>query len=95
MTDRELLEKAAKAAGIDFEWLDDELMVHRATGQRWSSLDDDGDAIRLAVMLEMLVDFMDSRVIAGENIPEIVIDFEDGDYRRAITRAAAAIGETK
>jgi hypothetical protein len=35
---------------------------------------------------------MDGRVIAGV-MSEVVIDFEDEDYRRAIVRAAAAIGK--
>jgi hypothetical protein len=76
MTDRELLELAAKAVRIE---------------RQWNPIFDDGDALRLAAKLAMCVDFMDGRVIAGE-LSEVVIDFEDEDYRRAIVRAAAEIG---
>lgn len=58
----------------------------------WNPLTDDGDALRLAAKLAMCVDFMDGRVIAGER-SEVVIDFEDEDYRLAIVRAAAEIGK--
>jgi hypothetical protein len=43
MTDRELLELAAKAAGIDAVDI----------GYEWNPLIDDGDALRLAVKLNM------------------------------------------
>lgn len=57
MTDRELLELAAKAAGIEGEY------EHRLTGHGiafpnvsatlWNPLTDDGDALRLAVKLHI------------------------------------------
>jgi hypothetical protein len=57
MTDRELLEAAAKAAGIEFAgygadgktgWRKDG--IHNA---RWNPLTDDGDALRVVVALEL------------------------------------------
>jgi hypothetical protein len=67
MTDKELLEKAAKAAGIDFRR---GTLPHQAgmlfvscgngdglvTGREWNPLTDDGDALRLAVKLRFSVD---------------------------------------
>ena len=63
MTDRELLEFAAKAAGftleyIGIEWVGnpDELMpiyYEGKTYHSWNPRDDDGDALRLAVKLNM------------------------------------------
>ena len=67
MSDRELLELAAKAAGIDYKhdnadwkhddhcafWDYDDLCT---CGARWNPLTDDGDALRLAVKLRMRVD---------------------------------------
>lgn len=57
-TDRELLEMAAKAAGLECEWDDDGETLVRAIPWRnyvnyepWSPLTDDGDALRLAVKL--------------------------------------------
>jgi hypothetical protein len=60
MTDKELLEKAAKAAGIEYDknvkydfglWL----VIHEEptefTRRGWNPLTDDGDALRLAVKL--------------------------------------------
>ena len=96
MTDKELLEAAAKAAGIEYDFCRPELggcKVRKGlTSGWWSPLTDDGDALRLAVKLEMLVDFMQLRVVAGWRTPEVCIDFEEGEYCRAIVRAAAAIG---
>lgn len=114
MSDRELLELAAKAAGIDYKhdnwdwkhedhcafWSYDDLCT---CGARWNPLDDDGDALRLAVKLGLDVEmhggnsthpyvcaFDCERNIAEEVQPE------DGDpyaaTRRAIVRAAAEIG---
>jgi hypothetical protein len=46
-TDRELLELAAKAAGIDGFWSEGYLSFIKRSGGSWSPLDDDGDALRL------------------------------------------------
>jgi hypothetical protein len=65
MTDRELLEAAAKAAGIDWQnWT--QMRYLGEDGQPepglrdwpydWNPLTDDGDALRLAVKLAMNVD---------------------------------------
>ena len=94
MTDREqyLLKLAAKV-GVSPDWDHAPYIVSDAGDSRpwWNPLTDDGDALRLAAKLAMCVDFMDGRVIAGE-LSEVVIDFEDEDYRLAIVRAAAEIG---
>ena len=83
MTDRELLELAAKAAGIEdiSYYLDDFL---------WNPLTDDGDALRLAVKLNLLYGKVFVRNVADNH--------EDGDdiyaaTRRAIVLAAAEIGK--
>jgi hypothetical protein len=87
----ELLELAAKAAGLSF-WQENS----------WNPLDDDGDALRLAVKLRIDVFFHASRVeghVAGGRIPPVRAiereDYGDDPYaatRRAIVRAAAEIG---
>jgi hypothetical protein len=134
MTDRELLELAAKAAG----WIGwrskhgywnindpdgtaqtcctDWPIYSASTGERlleptfadalseagWNPLDDDGDALRLAVNLGFgisiplankrtdVVCFSDSRVSAIEAHGD-----PHASTRRAIVRAAAAIGASK
>lgn len=65
--DRELLELAAKAAGIRLEWVHDapkELVVHWSGNPEdggeirdydWNPLTDDGDALRLAVKLRLRI----------------------------------------
>ncbi len=59
MTDRELLELAAKAAGIKVKgYFEDEptLLIKpgiRLPPARWNPLTDDGDALRLAVKLKI------------------------------------------
>ena len=90
-TDRELLEFAARAAGIEhvtpmmIEW------------GKWNPLESDRYALRLAVRLSMLVDVTAFSVTAIVNGAIIAKEKHDGDpyaaTRRAIVRAAAAIGE--
>lgn len=53
MTDHELLEAAARAVGMDFEWPDEELIVHRLTGQAWNPLTDRSDNLELLTALEI------------------------------------------
>ena len=106
MTDRELLEKAAKAAGL--------AVIIPAAHQRglwikgledeWNPLTDDGDALRLAVKLDMSI-VMFSIFVRVDTVDytDITVDYTDiyEEYgtdryaatRRAIVRAAAQIGE--
>jgi hypothetical protein len=51
MTDRELLEKAAKAAGVLLEGVETDGRGVTIRGTYWQPLHDDGDALRLAVKL--------------------------------------------
>lgn len=102
MTDRELLEKAAKAAGIDVEWLLDfenkEYLHNWEDGCVWNPLTDDGDALRLAVKLRMDIVHFSDLVRADVNGLEDCHEQNGIDpyaaTRRAIVRAAAAIGES-
>ena len=102
MTDCELLELAAKAAGLEMRWGRDwhntgaPLIGALANPADWNPLTDDGDALRLAVKLEIELWFGNG----GLNAAGMSMDIEE-DYgedpaaatRRAIVRAAAAIGE--
>ena len=54
MTDQELLELAAKAAGIDFDG-HSFIKRDRYSAAVWEPLHDDGDALRLAVKLGMTI----------------------------------------
>ena len=62
MTDREMLELAAKAAGFnDAEWAAEQACISTLQQKRgfkffWNPLTDDGDALRLAVKLFLFVD---------------------------------------
>ena len=62
MTDRELLELAAKAAGLEMRWGRDwhntgaPLIGALANPADWNPLTDDGDALRLAVKLRLSID---------------------------------------
>lgn len=101
MTDMELLELAAKAAGIELTWQirNDEFVYN------WNPLTDDGDALRLAVKLDMDVVFDFDRVMAvhgdgdGTCITEYFYELPNptdiyAATRRAIVRAAAKIGKS-
>jgi hypothetical protein len=95
MTDKELLEMAAKAAGVEckktpigFYLLDED--------RNWNPLTDDGDALRLAVKLNIDVfGASDCRVCEWDD--GVVTEQSNNDpytaTRRAITRAAAEIGK--
>jgi hypothetical protein len=101
--DRELLELAAKAAGIEINWFKWE----RLTGQ-WNPLVDDGDALRLAAKCEIDIefDYIDYPKVTAWYCLDYdkhdglwsKVDEPVGDRcaatRRAITRAAAEIGKS-
>lgn len=110
MNDRELLELAAKAAGIDLEWFDGsnnetaDAAIHN--GEYWNPLIDDGDALRLAVKLRIIITFTSAAgpgVSAGqrmgpfsnERLPDRIFGLHEdcAATRRAIVRAAAEIGK--
>ncbi len=112
-TDRALLEAAAKAAGIKLLPAPDG-SLRNCTGMHpeqnimaapyWSPLTDDGDALRLAVALQLspLVyrsRRMSSCVVPLDGVPSCQEPWgHDGDCaatRRAIVRAAAAVGAGK
>lgn len=91
-TDRELLELAAKAAGI---YLTIEYLGHEKYKPDWNPLTDDGDALRLAVELDIdIVHAYGTRTAAGETTAGYSADGQDNyaATRRAIVRAAAEIG---
>ena len=110
MTDRELLEAAAKACGIDgaygvasddyyYDGNVEGILTILPDGQSyvWNPLTDDGDALRLAVKLELQLDLRHSfHTVRIYGAADGRID-ESGDplaaTRRAIVRAAAAIGK--
>jgi hypothetical protein len=91
MIDRELLELAAKAAGIEV-WFDDNGTPWVDGDKRvWNPLTDDGDALRLAVQINTL------------DLLSVLDNYGDADLynkdpqaatRRAIVRAAAEIGRS-
>jgi hypothetical protein len=104
MTDRELLELAADAAGLQYD-----PTVRYAVGlfvvpegascqgdlKRWNPLADDGDALRLAVKLELTIWFGANYVIVG-GVQEPTVNNAGDPYaavRHAIVRAAAEIGK--
>jgi hypothetical protein len=99
MTDRELLELAAKAAGYQYLWNIDSLLIKGLEGH-WNPLTDDGDALRLAVKLRMVLDTSTGDDIHvqypfGTNYYPLCEEGDPDPYaatRRAIVRAAAEIG---
>ena len=93
MTDRELLEMAAKAAGIEFdgEWSETDRMSFSGGGF-WNPLTDDGDALRLAAKLKIGMIFDHGLVIVGK-AKKCFADEMAEDYKYAIVRAAAQLGK--
>jgi hypothetical protein len=121
MTDRELLEAAARAAGHPIDaghfaaaerpgawwgWVyidgsGDPPPEDSAWTELWNPLTDDGDAFRLAVKLEIAVNpFAGKTVVAHTDSGRMGHEkwdcWDDDPYaatRRAIVRAAAALGD--
>jgi hypothetical protein len=104
MTDKELLELAAKAAGMEYpagqtycETLGVWGMLEKRPYHWWNPLTDDGDALRLAVKLNMFVCIREDKYInAGDSNIMIAILSNGDNYsetRRSIVRAAAEIGK--
>lgn len=105
-TDRELLELAAKAAGIELIYDDcDPYPVIDGNDEPWNPLNDDGDALRLAVKLNLSVKhgidiFDESNTMSAYayygDVGECNFEPHGSDpyaaTRRAIVRAAAEIG---
>jgi hypothetical protein len=99
MSDWELLELAAKAAGMVIEFDDEGCCMHR--GMEWTPLTDDGDALRLAVKLHMDIGIWPGRCFVKCPLPggigDSEVDVSDSNTaaatRRAIVRAAAALAE--
>ena len=125
-TDRTLLEKAARAAGLNIEFHEtfsqdlrskQVLAYIRNDGPRnqrltdltlWAPLTDDGDALRLASKLRLLVDFSSCCAMNLRSADDDWFGGLPGDerigcspaefdgpavVRRAIVRAAASLGE--
>ncbi len=104
MTDRELLELAAKAAGLGFTvpvfGVPPFMGLRLIGGALWNPLTDDGDALRLAVKLRMTVKVTDYGAAAykGDLFRLVALDEAttvETATRRAIVRAAAEIGRSK
>jgi hypothetical protein len=109
MTDKELLEAAARAACVSYQTEDDGTpheyfdggLQLGLSGGKWNPLTDDGDALRLANVLaiDVLHRFVGGRrceaLAPGGNVIE---EFANGDIcaaaRRAIVRAAASMEPT-
>lgn len=105
-TDRELLELAAKAAGIKLgnyvESIDDYYSEWNGAdafeldgGGYWNPLTEGGNAIRLAHVCNMKIDFVKKDIwypIGDGNW--WFIGWDEDKYRKAIVQAAAEIGKS-
>ncbi|OXT81567.1 hypothetical protein [Pseudomonas aeruginosa] len=109
MNDRELLELAARAAGIKARWFRvnqwRQVGGHKMqTGQEdvfgthhskpWNPLTDDGDALRLAVLLNLEIHSPKSNPTVMFRTAENDVFYQDTCIRLAIVRAAAEIGKS-
>lgn len=105
MSDRELLELAAKAAGLTVNRFNPEQnhIYTNTLGKWWSPLLVDGDTFRLAIQLNISIQFDDHEqcTIAEYGDGDKCTQYWDGlvsgkpeATRRAVVRAAAEIGRT-
>lgn len=105
-TDRELLELAAKAAGLEIghwcSFFGAEFAVTQSHSElnSWNPLECDANALQLAVALKLDIQFFDGYAeihCGGDGITSAAVEpyakNMQAATRRAIVRAAAAIGE--
>jgi hypothetical protein len=101
MSDRELLELAAKAAGIAIHRIIDAsaerdsplcvlVWTHDSNMAEWSPLADDGDRYRLAKACSLKIDFARQQVWSDR----CYMWPHDGDEAHCILRAAAEMAES-
>lgn len=105
MTDRELLELAAKAVGLNYIISGGQLWTTMAGSinkhtERWNPLSNDGQALRLVAYLSLAVHYPSSKceVWVGNGCSDFYEKVTDDRYsalRRAIVLAAAEMGKTK
>ena len=86
---KELLELAAKAAGIECEFMAGKFWSQL---KEWNPLTDDGDALRLAVKLGLGIEFLMGVVEVDSVYHEAYESDRYAATRRCIVRAAAEIG---
>ena len=100
MKDKELLELAAKAAGITYKYYSDPegLIINDDQWPLvvWNPLPDDGDALRLAVKLRIdITNLSYAYYCEGPQGQDAFVEVENDDsyaaIRRAIVKAAAKI----
>ena len=102
MTDRELLELAAKAAGYTLDGHTQKPIAFTYGGVEWNPLTDDGDALRLAVKVGIIVappayngGWQATASAKADETPWMheTSGSHEESTRRAIVRAAAEIGK--
>lgn len=101
MRDIELLTLAAKAIGEQVIGVDSVGVLLYGIQHAWNPLDDDGDALRLAVKLEMVLDLAqyDDGTLSRAGLHNIYSFHDKTDplaaTRRAIVMTAAEVGRRK
>jgi hypothetical protein len=95
--DVELLTKAAKAVGFEIIGFAPGGLAVLDDGCLWNPLDDDGEALRLAVAAKLSADFFEDVILVGytpnsndcDQVSELTGNDAFAATRRAIVRAAA------
>jgi hypothetical protein len=99
MTDRELLDLAAKASGVLTESWYGNKDYFDGLLTSWNPLNDNGDALRLAVELRLEVYIHEDSTLAMNANLQLVLEPHNGDplkaTRRAIVLVAAKMGKEK
>jgi len=104
MTDKELLELAAKAAGCRIEYINATAGGYfwfPSDGKKWNPLTDDGDRYRLAKAAKLKIDFTTGEVTGpefkgddGRMYRQIYALDSEEEIDRNIVRAAAEIARS-
>lgn len=97
MEDKELLELAAKAAGLVGSYYKNETSEgvycndENDCGYGWNPLNDDGDCARMEAALGIDVDWAEDGVIARNRDNRVGVLFEDHNNDRNAARRAASL----
>ena len=105
MNDKELLEYAAIAAGVELSDLYDDIGDHGEIERRgWNPLEDDGDALRLAFKLRIDIEWQHIGYVSTDEV-ECYVKTDSNwyktyldkaeNYRRVIVECAADNGKAK
>ena len=91
MTDRELLESTAKAAGLKAKWIGPFMQLD--DGEYWYPLEDNGDAFDLMIKLGLRFEYFAVDPFEESGKPVCVISWAPGGERNRVIKSLTETGD--